>query len=191
MLNYNTYDQGMILFDVMGFGKPMDNIPMLLEPGVLTMAWGSVVHQIAAGLGVELDEIEEFYERLPATETFDIDSGTIEEGTVAALHFEVRGKVGGKDVDRAGARDSHSTTTSARTGRSRPARAATASRSGASRTTRWTFSCSAPTATTTPPASRPPRCGWSTPIPPSSDAKPGLVTSLDLPLVTGQGLIPE
>ena len=65
ILNYTTYDQGMIVFDVMGFGKPMDDIPMLLEPGILTMAWGSVVHQIAAGLGVELDEVEEFYERLP------------------------------------------------------------------------------------------------------------------------------
>ena len=98
ILNYNTYDQGMIVFDVMGFGKPMDNIPMLLEPGILTMAWGSVVHQIAAGLGVELDDVEEFYERLPATESFDISSGRIEEGTVAGLRFEVRGKVGGKDV---------------------------------------------------------------------------------------------
>ena len=98
VLNYNTYDQGMIVFDVLGFGKPMDNIPMILEPGILTMAWGSVVHQIAAGLGVELDEVEEFYERLPATESFDIDSGRIEAGTVAGLHFEVRGKVNGKAV---------------------------------------------------------------------------------------------
>jgi len=98
VLNYNTYDQGMIVFDVMGFGKPMDEIPMLLEPGILSMAWGSVVHQIAAGLGVELDDVEEFYERLPATESFDIDSGRIEKGTVAGLHFEVRGKVGDKAV---------------------------------------------------------------------------------------------
>ena len=96
LLNYNTYNQRMIVFDVMGFGKPMDNIPMLLQPGVLTMAWGSVVHQIAAGLGTEVEEIEEFYERLPATETFEIDSGTIEEGTVAGLRFELRGKINGK-----------------------------------------------------------------------------------------------
>lgn len=98
LLNYNTYNQAMIVFDVMGFGKPMDHVPMLLEPGILTMAWGSVVHQIAAGLGIELDDVEEFYERLPATETFDIDSGTIEQGTVAGLRFEVRGKVGDKVV---------------------------------------------------------------------------------------------
>jgi 2,4-diaminopentanoate dehydrogenase len=98
VLNYNTYNQKMIVFDVMGFGLPMDHVPMLLQPGILSMAWGSVVHQIAAGLGLELDSVEEFYERLPATETFDIDCGTIEEGTVAGLHFEVRGIVNGKAV---------------------------------------------------------------------------------------------
>lgn len=98
ILNYNTYNQRMIVFDVMGFGKPMDDVPMLLQPGILTLAWGSVVHQIAAGLGVDLDEIEEFYERVPATHTFDIDCGTIEEGMVAGLHFELRGKVNGKAV---------------------------------------------------------------------------------------------
>ena len=98
VLNYNTYDQPMILFDVMGLGRAMDNIPMILQPGILTMAWGSVVQQIAKGLDVELDEVTEWYERLPAPEAFTIDSGTIEEGTVAGLHFEVRGMRGGRAV---------------------------------------------------------------------------------------------
>jgi 4-hydroxy-tetrahydrodipicolinate reductase len=91
VLNYNTYNQPMVLFDIMGFGRPLDQTPMILQPGVLTMAWGSVVRQLAAGLDVELDSVEEWYERLPATETFEVDAGTIEKGTAAALHFEVRG----------------------------------------------------------------------------------------------------
>jgi 4-hydroxy-tetrahydrodipicolinate reductase len=98
ILNYNTYDQGTVLFDIMGFGRALDDIPMLLQPGILTMAWGSVVRQIAAGLDVELDGVEEWYERLPAPEKFDVDSGPIEEGTAAALHFEVRGMRGGRAV---------------------------------------------------------------------------------------------
>ncbi len=98
VLNYATYDQGMIVFDVMGLGRPMDDVPMLLQPGVLTMAWGSVVHQLAAGLDVELDEVVEWYERLPAPETFEIASGTVEKGTVGGLHFEVRGMKNGKAV---------------------------------------------------------------------------------------------
>lgn len=93
VLNYDTYDQGMILFDVMGFGKPMDHVPLLLQPGVLSLAWGSVVRQLAAGLGLELDRIEQRYERRPAHATYEISSGTIEEGTAAALRFEVLGIV--------------------------------------------------------------------------------------------------
>ena len=88
----------MILEDVMGFCKPMDEVPMILQPGVLTMAWGSVVRQLAAGLEVELDGIDEWYERRPAEETFEVDAGTIEAGTAAALHFEVRGMLGGRAV---------------------------------------------------------------------------------------------
>jgi len=98
ILNYNTYNQPMVLFDIMGFGRPLDQIPMILQPGVLTMAWGSVVRQLAAGLDVELDSVEEWYERRPATQTFEVDAGTIEKGTAAALHFEVRGMRGGRAV---------------------------------------------------------------------------------------------
>lgn len=95
ILNYATYDQPMVIFDIMGFGRALDDIPMLLMPGVLTMAWGSVVHQIAAGLGVELDAVEEHYERLPAARDITISSGTVQAGTAAGLRFEVRGLVGG------------------------------------------------------------------------------------------------
>jgi 4-hydroxy-tetrahydrodipicolinate reductase len=91
ILNYATYDQPMVLFDIMGFGRPLDQTPLLLQPGMLTTAWGSVVRQLAAGLGVELDEVEQLYERLPAPDTFEVASGIIEAGTAAALRFEVRG----------------------------------------------------------------------------------------------------
>jgi len=44
VVNYATYDNALVLFDVMGFGKPTDgDPPLLLVPGVLTLAWGSVV----------------------------------------------------------------------------------------------------------------------------------------------------
>ncbi|MQA07008.1 MAG: diacylglycerol kinase [Pseudonocardiaceae bacterium] len=98
ILDYSTYDNRTVLFDIMGFGDEVEKTPLLLQPGILTMAWGSVVRQLAAGLDVELDGIEEHYERLPALETFPIRSGTIERGTAAALRFEVRGMAGGRPV---------------------------------------------------------------------------------------------
>jgi len=99
ILNYATYNQAMVLYDIMGFGRQMDEVPMILRPGVMTMAWGSVVRQLAAGLDVELDgDLVEWYERVPAPETFEIDAGTIEEGTAAGLHFELRGIRDGRAV---------------------------------------------------------------------------------------------
>jgi 4-hydroxy-tetrahydrodipicolinate reductase len=98
ILNYNTYNQPLVLFGIMGFGQPLDDVPMILQPGVLTMAWGSVVRQLAAGLDVALDSVDEWYERRPAVKTFEVDAGTIEEGSAAALHFEVRGMHDGRAV---------------------------------------------------------------------------------------------
>ena len=80
IINYDTYDSADVMFGVMGFGKPLDEIPMLLQPGVLSLAWGSVVRQLAAGLGISLDEVNETYVREPAPEDFDIASGHITEG---------------------------------------------------------------------------------------------------------------
>lgn len=77
IVDYATYDSAVVMFDVMGFGKPMDQIPMLLQPGVLSLAWGSVVRQLAAGLGISLDGVEEMYVREPAPEAFNIASGHI------------------------------------------------------------------------------------------------------------------
>jgi 2,4-diaminopentanoate dehydrogenase len=96
IVDYATYDSATVMFDVMGFGKPLDDIPMLLQPGVLSLAWGSVVRQLAAGLGVELDQVTEWHERVPAPEDFDIASGHIPKGSAAALRFEVLGLVDGK-----------------------------------------------------------------------------------------------
>src|SRR5204863_8233492 len=90
IINYDTYDSATVMFDVMGFGKPLDELPMLLQPGVLSLAWGSVVRQLAAGLGVDLDEVTENYIREPAPEDFDIAAGHIPKGSAAALRFEVR-----------------------------------------------------------------------------------------------------
>lgn len=96
VVNYATYDAASVLFDTMGFGQPMDATPLLLLPGILTHAWGPVVRVVAAGLGVELDGIEEHYERVPAERDIEVSAGTVRAGTAGALRFEVRGMVAGQ-----------------------------------------------------------------------------------------------
>jgi hypothetical protein len=92
--DYATYD-GAEVMHYMGFGRPLDDVPMLLLPGVLSIAWGGAIRQLAAGLGIELDGITESYEREPAPEDFDIAVGPVAKGTMAALQFEIRGMVNG------------------------------------------------------------------------------------------------
>ncbi|KDF02251.1 diacylglycerol kinase [Mycolicibacterium aromaticivorans JS19b1 = JCM 16368] len=92
--DYATYDGAIVMFDVMGFGKPLDEVPMLFQPGVLGIAWGCGIRQLAAGLNISLDSITESYEREPAPEAFDVAAGHIAKGGVAAVRFEIKGMVG-------------------------------------------------------------------------------------------------
>jgi 4-hydroxy-tetrahydrodipicolinate reductase len=96
IINYATYDQPTVLFDTMGFGTPLDHTPLLLTPQTLSFAWGGTVRLLADGLGVALDEIREKYEKRPAERPLQILGRTIEMGTMAALRFEVQGIVGGR-----------------------------------------------------------------------------------------------
>lgn len=94
--DYATYDGTTVMFDVMGFGRPMDEVPILFQPGVLSIAWGCALRQLAAGLGITLDEITDSCLREPAPEAFDIAAGHVPKGSVAALRFEIRGMVDGR-----------------------------------------------------------------------------------------------
>jgi 2,4-diaminopentanoate dehydrogenase len=93
--DYATYD-GSEVMHYMGFGRPLDDTPMLLQPGVLSIAWGTAIRQLAAGLGIEIDHITESHQREPAPDDFTIAVGRIAKGTLAALQFEIRGMANGR-----------------------------------------------------------------------------------------------
>jgi len=96
--DYATYDGETVMFDVMGFGNQLGEFPMLFQPGVLSIAWGTAIRQLAAGLGVEVDEIRDSVEQEPAPEDLDVAAGHIAKGTVAALRFLIEGMVKGEPV---------------------------------------------------------------------------------------------
>ena len=95
LADYATYDGAEVMFDLMGFGKPLTETPLLFLPGVLGLAWGTAIRMMAAGLGIEVDEIVEQWEAEPAPESYDIAAGRIEQGTIAALKFSISGMVAG------------------------------------------------------------------------------------------------
>ncbi len=97
IVNYATWNNPFTMFDIMGFGKEDPSESLLLAQGSTTLAWGPVIEMVAAALDVELDGIEEWHELIYADETFEIDSGTIEAGTISGMHFEIRGMVADED----------------------------------------------------------------------------------------------
>jgi 4-hydroxy-tetrahydrodipicolinate reductase len=96
IVNYATYDQPEVLFETIGFGRPMEATPPFLRPSTLTFAWGGTIRLLAQGLGLELDEIRAVAEDRPAPRELATPAGTIAKGTRAAFRFEVQGIVGGE-----------------------------------------------------------------------------------------------
>lgn len=99
MFNYATYPDAGAVYEILGFGKPPEFAAFAAAPGIFTFGWGPTVHQIAHGLGCEIERIEESVERLVAEESFDTPTGRVEAGTVGAMRSILTGYVeGGRTV---------------------------------------------------------------------------------------------
>lgn len=96
MFNYATYPDRAAVYEILGFGKPPEYQAFAAQPGMFTFGWGPVLHQLAAGLGVKVHSVEESNERIPATESFDTPTGHIAAGTIAAMRSTLTGYVDGK-----------------------------------------------------------------------------------------------
>jgi len=97
IFNYATYDQPDAVRNLIGFGRPLDETPPMLFPASLDLVWGAMVRVLADGLGLVLDEIRHVVERRPLESTVDIPGmGVFERGTQGAFRFEVQGIVGGR-----------------------------------------------------------------------------------------------
>jgi len=94
MFNYATYPDKAAVYEILGFGKPPEFAAFAATPGVFTFGWGPVLHQLAAGLDCKIDRIEESVERAAAPEPFDTPTGHIAAGTIAAMRSTLTGYVG-------------------------------------------------------------------------------------------------
>jgi hypothetical protein len=98
IFGYQDYPVTFTMFDVFGFGKPVEHTCLMETAGVQASAWGPPVRMVADALGVEMDEIRETYEKRATDRTLEVASGTIEAGTVGAVRFETIGVVDGRDA---------------------------------------------------------------------------------------------
>ena len=77
MFNYATYPDRSAVYEILGFGQQPDYPAFAAQPGIFTFGWGPVLHQLAAGLGVKIDRIQEANERVATPESFDTPTGHI------------------------------------------------------------------------------------------------------------------
>ncbi|KMV23587.1 dihydrodipicolinate reductase [Mycobacterium heckeshornense] len=94
IFNYATYPDRSAVYEILGFGKPPEATALAATPGVFTFGWGPVLHQLAAGLDVRIDRVEESVERVAAENSFDTPTGHIAAGTIAAMRSTLTGYVG-------------------------------------------------------------------------------------------------
>jgi hypothetical protein len=94
ILDYSTYAGDYA--GPMGLGEPMDFEAMLEKPNVLIFSWGHTVPMIADAIGVSLDKIDTVWEKWAAPERIDFRLGHVEKGHCAAVRFEIRGWVDGE-----------------------------------------------------------------------------------------------
>jgi hypothetical protein len=98
LFSYAEYPVEFVMFDVSGFGRPLDYKPLLALPEVQAQTRAPPVRMVADAPGVELDEIRETYDRRVTPRRLDVASGTIEAGTVGAIQMETIGVIDGRDA---------------------------------------------------------------------------------------------
>lgn len=98
IFTYKDYPVAFTIFDVFGFGKPMEHQCLMEIPGVQASAWAPPVRMVADHLGASDIEIRETYEKEITPRTLEVAAGTIEAGTVGAVRFETIGVIDGRDA---------------------------------------------------------------------------------------------
>ena len=98
IFDYAAYPVPFTLFEVFGFGKPLEHRCIMEMPGVQRNAWGPSVQMVADHLETPLDEIRETYEKRETDRRLEVAAGVIEAGSVGAVRFETIGVVDGRDA---------------------------------------------------------------------------------------------
>ena len=97
IFGYQDYPVAFTLNEVFGFGKPADHQALMEIPGVQASAWAPPVRMVADRLGVDV-AIREAYEKRITGRDLETAIGIIPAGTVGAVRFETIGVVDGRDA---------------------------------------------------------------------------------------------
>ena len=95
---YDDYGVKDIMIDALGFGQPLSFEPWIMLPGAIAAEYQGQVRYIADGLGVEIDEVRESYDRRLTDQPIETAFGLVEPGTCGAIRFQAIGVVDGREA---------------------------------------------------------------------------------------------
>ena len=97
LLDYSSYDNAFMLFDVMGFGRtPDDETVIGRDPSILASVFRAPLMLLAEGLGATVDDWVYDRQVWVTDRPVDIAAGPIEAGTVAAMRFAATAIIDGR-----------------------------------------------------------------------------------------------
>jgi len=95
-LDYAGYDSPVMLFDVMGYGKPADYESPL--GGDRPSPFAGTATVLAKALGLTVKKIEAFRDTALTDRDIDVLAGTVRAGTVGAIRFGVKADCGDVEI---------------------------------------------------------------------------------------------
>jgi len=96
LLDYSSYDNAFMLFDIMGFGRAPDADVPGADPALLGGTFRAPLMLLADGLGATIDEFTFDRQVAVADHAFEIAAGPIEVGSVSAQRFSATAIVDGR-----------------------------------------------------------------------------------------------
>lgn len=98
--NNETRNSPEMLFDIMGFGSPLENFDPNRFADHLRHEFANSLNVVAKAMGLAFDEVEAFGEAAPLAEDVVIAAGPVARGTLGGTRTTIVGKHKGKPVMR-------------------------------------------------------------------------------------------
>ena len=92
IFNYALYDQPQVVREVIGFGQPMDQLPIMLHDIAIELVWAPMLRIVGDAMGRPVESVAVEVERRPLEQDVEVPGmGLFEAGTQGAFRFEIAG----------------------------------------------------------------------------------------------------
>jgi hypothetical protein len=93
---WGDYTAEFVCREYFGFGKEPGFKPLLVTGGFIEQMWAPTLHQLAAVLGVEIEDFTVVYESDGLDHDVETGFGTVPAGTASVVRFELQALSGGR-----------------------------------------------------------------------------------------------